>query len=252
MISLEYIIIFLLLNAFAAFVQGFTGLGFGIIVMAGLSLLPLDLERMSVVINLLLVVLNTTIIYTGRKDFQIDWRLVGLIILGEGLGVPFGYWFIYVFGDRPVFRLALGVALVLMSANQLIRPQLKKPLGSGFGILAGTVGGFLAGAFTAAGPPIAYFVYSRHTDPAKCKGTLQVVFMSATLLRLINIAFFGKGITLPILHVAGIGLPIVIFFTMIGHILTRKISPGLFIKIVFIVIAIAGMINIAKVLVSGF
>jgi len=246
--GLPFFFYFGILTAFSAFVQGFTGLGFGIIIMAGLSFLPVDLERMSVAVNLLLVLLNTTIIYAGRKDFRIDWRLVWLILFGELLGVPFGYWFILVFGDRPVFRLALGIALFLMAVHQLVRPKVRRELGSAFGVLAGAVGGFLAGAFTAAGPPIAYFVYSRHRDPARCKGTLQVVFMSATLLRLVNIIFIGRGVTLPMMKIAAFGLPFVIVLTTVGHLVTRRISPDTFMKVVFAVIAVAGLVNIYRVL----
>lgn len=248
MAGLQFFVMFGVLTAFAAFVQGFTGLGFGIIVMAGLSFLPVDLERLSVALNLLLIVLNSTIIYAGRKDFRIDWRLVWLIVLGEAFGVPFGYWFIFIFGNRPVFRLALGIVLILLAANQLARPKIKKRLSAAFGVMAGAIGGFLAGAFTAAGPPIAFFVYSRHQNPAKCKGTLQVVFMTATLWRLVNILWFGKGITPAVWNVAAFGLPIVIVFTALGHTLTRRVSQETFIKIVFSFIALAGCVNIARVL----
>ena len=244
----QFFLLFGVLTSFAAFVQGFTGLGFGIIVMAGISFLPVDMERISVALNLLLIILNSTIIFAGRRDFSIDWRLVWLIVLGETVGVPLGYWFIFVFGSRPEFRLALGVALLLMAANQLARPRIKKKLGTGFGLIAGALGGFLAGAFTAAGPPIAYFVYSRHSDPAKCKGTLQFVFLTATSWRLLNILFFGKGITAPVLRVAIVGLPLVILFTALGHVLTRRVSQETFLKIVFSVIALAGVVNIIRVL----
>jgi uncharacterized membrane protein YfcA len=246
MLDSQYILHFELIVAFAAFAQGFTGLGFGIIAIAGIAFTPWDLERASVVTNLLLIVLNCTIIYAGRKDFRIDWKLVGVILIGESAGVPMGYWFILTFGNRPVFRLALGIVLIIFAANALFRPRIRRKLPLALGAAAGVIGGFFAGAFTAGGPPLALFIYSRHKNPADAKGTLQIVFMAATLWRLINIVWFGKGVSFEILFIGAFSFPIVIFFASLGHVLTRRISSETFLKIVYAFIGFAGFLNILK------
>jgi uncharacterized membrane protein YfcA len=251
MLDLHYLWAFVLIVGFSAFAQGFMGLGFGIIVMAGVAFTPWDLERASVLTNILLIILNSTIIFAGRRDFRIDWKLVGLIISGEICGVPLGYWFIYAFGSRPVFRLALGVVLVIFAADRVFRPRLAKPLPAVLGIIAGVVAGFLAGAFTAAGPPLALFIYSRHQIPSKAKGTLQVVFMTATLWRLITIIFFGKGVTLHLLGISAMMMPGVIFFAVLGHYLTRRVSSAVFEKVVYTFIGSAGVLNIARFFFNG-
>jgi uncharacterized protein len=246
MLDLHYLWAFVLIVVFAAFAQGFMGLGFGIIVMAGAAFTPWDLERASVLTNILLLFLNSTIIFAGRRDFRIDWKLVALIISGEICGVPLGYWFIYALGNRPVFRLALGIVLVIFAADRVFRPRLAKPLPAPLGWTAGVIAGFLAGAFTAAGPPLALFIYSRHKIPAQAKGTLQVVFMSATLWRLITIIFFGKGVTLHLAGISAIMIPAVIFFAVVGHFLTRRVSSALFEKVVYTFIGVAGVLNIVR------
>jgi uncharacterized membrane protein YfcA len=246
MLDPEYLWLFFLLIGFGAFTQGFTGLGFGIIILAGIAFTPWDFERTTVVLNLLLLVLNSSIIYASRKESSINWRLVGYILAGEVFGVPLGYWFILAFGNRPVFRLALGAVLALFAANELFRPRIKKELHIGFGLLAGIMGGFLAGAFTAAGPPLALFIYSRQKDPRLAKGTLQTVFISATIWRLVNIALFGKGITMPVVKVATMAVPVQVVFTIIGHKLSRRVSKGTFLKIVYTFIGFAGVMNILK------
>jgi uncharacterized membrane protein YfcA len=244
MLDLHYFWVFVLIVVFSAYAQGFMGLGFGIIVMAGVAFTPWDLERASVLTNILLLVLNSTIIFVGRRDFRIDWKLVGLIISGEICGVPLGYWFIYAFGNRPVFRLALGIVLVIFAVDRIFRPRLAKPLPAPLGLAAGIVAGFLAGAFTAAGPPLALFIYSRHQNPAKAKGTLQVVFMTATLWRLITIIFFGKGVSLHLVELSAMIAPAVVFFAVLGHFLTRRVSSAFFEKMVFTFIGLAGVMNI--------
>jgi uncharacterized membrane protein YfcA len=115
-----------------------------------------------------------------------------------------------------------------------------------FGVLAGGVGGFLSGAFTAAGPPLALFVYSRQQDPRLAKGTLQVVFITATIWRLVNIILFGQGITVPVIKIAALTLPILVICTVLGHVASRHVSKSMFLKIVFSLILLAGLSNILK------
>lgn len=246
MLDPQYIPLVVLIVAFAAFVQGFSGLGCGIIAMAGIAFTPWDLERASVVTNILLVVLNCTIIFAGRKDAKIDWRLVAVILLGESVGVPLGYWFIYSFGSQPVFRIALGIALLLFAAHELIRPRIHHKLHLALGTAAGLAGGFFAGAFTAGGPFFALYIYSRYKNPADAKGALQIVLMSATLWRLFNIALFGRGISYEVVRIAAISIPVLIISATIGHRLARRFSSATFLKIVYSFIGMAGILNILK------
>ena len=115
-----------------------------------------------------------------------------------------------------------------------------------FGVLAGVIGGFLSGAFTAAGPALALFVYSRQQDPRLAKNTLQTVFISATILRLANIILFGRGITLPVLKIAAMTLPVLVVCALLGHGVSRRVSKDMFLKIVFSFILLAGLLNILK------
>ena len=246
MLDLHYLWLFGLLIGLGAFAQGFTGIGFGIIVLAGIAFTPWDFERATVVLNLLLLVLNGSIIYASRKEAPINWKLVGYIVTGEVFGVPLGYWFILEFGNQPVFRIVFGVTLSLFAANELLRPRIRRKLSMAFGVLAGLIGGFLSGAFTAAGPPLALFVYSRQQEPRLAKGTLQTVFISATIWRLANIIIFGKGITLPVIKIAAATLPILVVCTVLGHAASRHVSKAMFLKIVFSFILLAGIMNIFK------
>lgn len=246
MLDLQYLWVFVPLIAFSAFAQGFMGLGFSIIALAGAAFTPWDIERVTVITNILLLVLNCTVIYTGRRDFRIDWKLAGLLLSGETLGVPLGYWFIYALGNRPVFRLALGIVLLIFTADRFFRRHIPKNPPPLLGVIVGIVAGFLAGAFTASGPPLALFIYSSNEIPAKGKGTLQVVFMAATLWRLITIIFFGRGVSYHLLEISATMVVPVICFASLGHYLTRRFSSSLFEKVVYAFIGITGVINIVK------
>jgi len=246
MLDPQYLWLFGLLIGLGAFTQGFTGIGFGIIVLAGIAFTPWDFERATVVLNLLLLVLNGSIIYASRKEGPINWRLVGYILVGEIIGVPLGYRFILVFGNQPVFRLVFGVTLALFVANELFRPRIRRRLNMAVGVFAGMIGGFLSGAFTAAGPPLALFIYSRQADPRLAKSTLQTVFICATIWRLANVMLFGNGISLPVMKIAVMTLPILVVCTLLGHGVSRRVSKEMFLKIVFSSILLAGLVNILK------
>ena len=245
MLDPQYLWVFCPLVALGAFTQGFTGLGFGIVILAGVVFTPWDFERSTVVVNLLVLVLHGSVIWASRKEARIQWRLVGLILSGLAVGVPLGYWFILVLGNQPVFQLVFGLSLAGFAINELVKPRIKA-MPPSLGLPAGIVGGFLGGAFTTSGPPIAIFLYSQHRDPAILKGTLQLVFMIATVWRLINIILFGPGISKPILNITLICLLIVFIFSFIGHIISRKVSSRTFLKIVYSLIAGAGLANIAR------
>ena len=114
------------------------------------------------------------------------------------------------------------------------------------GVVAGVLGGFLAGGFTAAGPPLALFLYSQYRNAADAKGTLQVVFMAATLWRLFNIIIFGRGITIELVKLAGINIVIVVVFAILGHWVTYRLPSQWYEKIVYSFIGFAGVLYIIK------
>jgi len=247
MLDLQYLWLVGPLVALGAFTQGFTGLGFGIIILAGVVFTPWDFERSTVVVNLLVLFLQGSVIRASLKDSRIQWNLVGLLVVGLAVGVPLGYWFILAFGNQPVFQMVFGVSLAGFAANELIKPRLKA-MPRFFGLPAGILGGFLGGAFTSHGPPLAIFLYSQHQNPALLKGTLQAVFMIATLYRLVNIIFLGPGISNDVINIALICLIIVIIFSYLGHRISLKVSSRTFLRVVYTLIAGAGLANIFRAL----
>jgi uncharacterized membrane protein YfcA len=248
MLDATYLPHFMALVMFGAFAHGFMGLGFGIIVIAGLAFTGLSLERASVVLNLLLPVLFATVLFASSWDlrFKIKGKLTLLLCLGSFLGVPLGYWFLYTQGNQPVFYLALGLTLALFSVNYLLRPRINTQLPLWIGFVAALAGGFLAGAFTAGGPPLALFLYSHFENPSEAKGTLQIIFLNTTWWRLINIGVFSEGFTWQIFSWAGLLAVLVVIFAFLGHWAARRVSPLVFGRVVYSFIGLAGAANIIR------
>jgi len=249
MLDVQYLWIVCPLVALGAFTQGFTGLGFGIVVLAGIVFLPWNFERSTVVVNLLVLPLNSIVIWESIRKYPIQWRLVGLIFFGLIFGVPLGYLFVLFFGNKPIFQIVFGLSLAGFAAHELIKPRIRA-MPVLFGLPAGMVGGFLGGAFTATGPPIAIFLYSQNKNPALLKGTLALVFMIATLWRLLNIILIGPGIDHSVMEITSICFVIVVVFAFIGHKISLRVTSETFLRTVYALIAVAGLANVVRAFVK--
>jgi uncharacterized membrane protein YfcA len=168
------------------------------------------------------------------------------MLIGEIVGVPLGYLFILILGNQPIFRLILGVSLIGFAVNGLLRPRFRQKLSLFFGSVAGLIGGFLTGAFTMGGPPLALFLYSRYQNPVDAKATLQIMILMACIYRLFNIFMFGEGITPNILKIGAISLLFVMVFSGIGHLSSRRIPKELFVKIIYLFICFAGIMSVIR------
>jgi uncharacterized membrane protein YfcA len=248
MLDPAFLWLFGLLVAVGAFTQGFTGLGFGIIILAGISFTTWDLERCTVIISLLVVTIHMVIILSSRREGRIQWPMVGFVLAGLALGVPLGYLFILTYGNQPVIQLVLGVTLTGFALNELFKPRFRKALPRFMGFPAGVLGGFLGGAFTTSGPPLAIYIYSQNEDPSLLKSTLQTVFFVTNLWRLVNIQVYGPGIGWPVLKITLLAVPLVAIFGFWGHRLSRRASSRFFLRSVYALIALSGCANMVRAL----
>lgn len=235
-----------LMTAVAAFTQGFCGFGYGILSMALVSLVAAGMERVSVVITMGALVAITTIYLMTRRDNKTDWKQVGLLLVGSAVCVPFGYWFLAVFGDRAVFRLVLGVALLGFAVYGLARPHVKRKMPLWAAPLFGGFSGLLTGAFSTGGPPMVFYLYTQEDDPRLAKGTLQVVFTMTCLFRLTTVALAKPGLTAELFGAWVYIIPGTIVLTVLGHWMSKRLSIRVFRVVVYGVIALAGVMNVAK------
>jgi uncharacterized membrane protein YfcA len=236
----------LLVILIAGFVHGYGGFGFGILSMSVFSLLPVDIERMSVVITLNVLVIPPLVFVLSRSRGHVRWADIGLLFLGAMCGQPVGYWFIATFGDRAIFRVVLGAVLLVAAANGFrssFRPR-RFPLWSA--PLFGTVSGFLAGAFVSGGPPVVLFLYSRTRDPRDMKATIQALFVMMTIFRMSIIGVAGRGYTQDVLLLSAISIPLVIPFVALGHRFSDRGNVLAFRRGVYCLIGAFGVMGLTK------
>lgn len=248
MLDPAFLWLFALLVVLGAFTQGFTGLGFGIVILAGISFTSWNFERSTVIVNLLVLIIHLSIILSSKKQARINWQLVGFVIAGLAVGVPLGYWFLLAYGNQGILQFIFGATLTAFSINEVIKPKLRKPLPRIMGLPAGAAGGFLGGAFTTSGPPLAIYIYSQNEEPALLKSTLQMVFFITTVWRLMAIELFGPGIGWPVLKITLMAVPLVAIFSFLGHKFSNKVSSRLFLRSVYTLIAVSGLANMLRAL----
>jgi len=235
-----------LFTVIAAFTQGFSGFGYGIVLMALLSMVTAEMERASVFVTLSIVVVIVVLMLRSRRDRCVNWKRVGLIFTGILIGSPVGYRFVLHCDKMPVFRIVFGVALILFALNGIVRPHIKRHIPVGFAPLFGVCSGLLSGAFASGGPPLVLYFYSQEDDPRHAVSSLQAVFLSAAFYRVIVILAGGKGISGQLLLQAGCTAPLILVMTTLGYRLSKRVTATSFMGIVYGLVILAGVINVVK------
>lgn len=245
------LIIILAIMAVAAFLHGYTGFGYGLVAMTAFSFLPIDIERILVVITITVIILMIEIVILAKRSSGIHWimwKAVGLIFIGEVIGIPIGYWFVLTYGGMPIFRLVFGIILIGFCLNGLIRPKIKTKIPDGYVPLIGFASGLVGGAIMSGGPPLVLYLYSREDEPRRTVATLQVCFLFMCIYRLVIVGVGKLGITGKILFQSSTAIPAILIATALGFVLSKRISSKNFLKAVFILIGVAGVVNIIKAL----
>ena len=228
----------------AAFVQGYAGFGFGIVAMALLAFLPVDMERAAAAANAVGVIqLGTLLAITWRRH-GVAWRPALVIALGAATGLPLGYAFIVTYGDAPLFGLCLGLVLLAFALQGLValrRSLATRPWPRWLAFPVGLASGLLGGAFVSGGPPVVLYLTSRVEDPRAMKATIQLVFLIGMCLRLALVGGGPVGFDRSLLLAAVVALAPVMLAIVVGHRLSQRAGVATFRRVVFGLIGVAGI-----------
>ena len=227
----------------AFFIRSLTGFG-GALVSIPLLALLFDLKfvvPLEALFEVGLSILLMRNVYNSISKITLIPLIIGTII-GSLLGTYILYSLANIFLKR-----ALGVAIILFALNLLMGKISNhiKPLSSGWGVLAGTIGGVLGGLFGTSGPPFVVYL----TYKLKKKNVLR-----ASLIGLFAIdyswrvgVFAATGLlTIQILKFALLLTPALILGTILGHKVHFKISEVQFRQIVAAILTVSGIFLIVR------
>ena len=250
MFDLRKIAPILIVIPLAAGVRGFAGLGSGIISMTTFSLLDANLERVSVVLNIIFLINTVILLYLSSKRMKINWRQVLFVSIGTAIGIPAGYQFILQYHQMPLFKFYLGIIILLGSGYFFFPFRFRKRIHPTFGILFGAVSGFIAGAFMSGGPPLSLYLYAQMDDPRDMKGTLQATFIISSVIRLVTVGVGKAGYTEDVLLTALIILVPAAVLLYVGHRVSEKLDLHLIRKLIYGLLGIFGAIIAVNGMVS--
>jgi uncharacterized membrane protein YfcA len=222
--------------AFAGFIQGLTGFGFGLVSMALLPL-ALSFKEALVVVAVLNVAACATTLLSTRRHFS--WRRGTDLAIGSCVGVPIGFYAL-VHLDSQLLLHALGAVMCLFAVSELFlarRFRVQFPAWAGFPV--GVVSGGLGGAFNIGGPPVIAYAYSQPWAKEEIVATLQLVFGTSAILRLVLVDQSGL-LSQTLLQIALVALAPMLISIAAGSRLLQRVPREQLKNAVFLFLLVMG------------
>lgn len=169
--------------AFAAFVQGTTGVGFALLLAPICGLLEPSLLPVGVLV--LMLPLNAYV--TWRERGSVDGASAGWITLGRAVGTGGGVAVLALLSARQLGMFVSGSILAAVAAT-LLSPTFKP--GRRTLIAAGVVTGITETATGVGGPPLALAL--QHGSPARMRSTIALCFLVGEVMSLALLALGGR------------------------------------------------------------
>ena len=219
-----------------AAVQGFVGLGLGLVA-APVTML---LEPALMPDLLLWLAMLFPFITLTREHDDIDWRGLAWSVSARIPGTAVGVYLLTIFSDR-----ALGVAVALMvlvsvatTAKAVVVPVNRSSL-----VTAGFASGVTGTATSIGGPPLA--VLYQHRSAEQIRSTLGVYFVLGAGLSLVGLGV-GGGLEASTFILAMALVPCLLVGFVITHVLRGLVPRGRIRVAVLVVCAASAVVLLAR------
>lgn len=220
-----------------SFIQAVSGFGYAIVLM---SVLPFFINIQT---SAVLEVFTSTIMVGAialRYRKNIRWKLIVIPLIANSV---FGYIGILIqsFAPEKLLRCVLGICLIVLSLwmmkSHTKRQMKNKTL---FGLLAGTLSGFMGGMMSIGGPPMVLYYLDATDTKEEYTATLQTYFLFSTVYLFMTHILMGhfssQVFRYSIAALAGLGAG-----TVFGLSIFKKIKQDVFRKVVYLFMAFAGI-----------
>lgn len=229
-------LIIILTTALGAFILGASGFGFALVTVPILSGLT-SIYTAVPLVALGTLTSNTILgIYYRRSC---DFKIVGQLLLGAVLGIPFGFLALeYV----PVswMLITLGFMLLAYATYALISPMMPVLKSKAWLYGAGFMAGLLMGGYNLPGPPVILYGNSQRWPQVEFKGNLSRFFWVNAF-----VAVLGHGLqnrlSKEVLYQFLVTLPGLIVGLFVGIALAKLFNPLLFRRSVLILLIFIGI-----------
>jgi hypothetical protein len=233
---MEVVIIVLSILMISSLVRSTFGFGDALISMPLLTLV-IGIKTASPLVALISLA-NASAIVASSWRF-IDLRSAIKLLIGSMIGIPLGMFFL-IHSPEQVIKTFLGIILILFALYRFLNPKLPLLSNDKWGYLFGFVAGLLGGAYNTNGPPAVIYGTLRQWSPGNFRSTLQGFLLPANCM-----IVFGHGLgglwNAQVFNLFLAGVPIVLFGTMFGNYIIRKLAPHKFTNTLHSILLLLGI-----------
>lgn len=210
----------------AGFIHSAIGFGFGIV---AVTLLPLvaEVKQAHIVISTASFPVLLMAAWAYRQGA--DRKVLLHALIGAAIGMPAGLFAFEKVSPSLLIRIT-GVAIlgmVWMSFRNRRMAAAEVTESGGSAGLAGLFGGFLAGAVSIAGPPVAAFALGQGWKPERFKAFINQFLLIVSLYKIFGMSTRGM-IDRDVLTEASLLAPMAIIGIQLGAFFSRRLSTRLF------------------------
>ncbi|MEZ5752365.1 MAG: sulfite exporter TauE/SafE family protein [Paracoccaceae bacterium] len=225
----------------AAFVRGYSGFGYPVLVVAAGALVtnPLALVPMAVLGDLVLCIQHAR---AARPDVR--WPVVGRLALGAAVGLLPGVWILSLV-DETTARVFIGVMVLLACAVMLSGWTLPKGAGPAATLGMGAVSGIAAPAGVA-GPPAVMLVAALGLEPLAFRATLLAYFVALDTMTFGQFWLAGQ-VDATVLGLTALSVPLVVIGSALGARRVMNADPAGFRKVTIAALAVMAVIGLLRV-----
>lgn len=227
----------------AAIVRGYSGFGFSMFAVTGLSLLRPPAEVVPMVLTLEIAA-SAHLLPAVWSD--VDWRSLRWLLAGMLVSTPLGVW---VLASTPASstRVLVSVLVLIASAGLWRGFALRRVPGPGATFATGAVSGLLNGTAAIAGPPAILFYFSSPAAAAVSRASLITYFLGTDVVAASFSAAYGLLTPAALLRALVLLVPLGCGVA-IGNRRFIASDPGVFRRVVLallMVLAITGLVRAA-------
>lgn len=234
-----------LIVIFASIMRAFTGFGFALVAVPGLSLLMAPTQAVVLCVMLVLAVsLATLKTFWGQAPLKPMLPMIVLSLCGTVIGSA-------VLGSISSESFQLWVGMAVIGACLLL--TFYRPSGlrdsPGLGIVVGMVSGLMNGAMGIPGPPVVVYAVATQSGPQSTRAMLMTFFLFSCVFGLgsfMMAGYVGAGS----LWLFALVFPAMYFGDKLGYWLFRRFGTTLYRRIAVSVLFLVGFVITGRALLA--
>ncbi|MBR6503796.1 MAG: sulfite exporter TauE/SafE family protein [Firmicutes bacterium] len=236
------LLLFILIQVFANIIQAITGFAGGPLAMPpSMALVGVIPAKSS--LSLIFLVSTGVVAFQNRR--HINPKKLGTMLFFMAFGFLPGLW-LFAHMEATMIMIIYGIVVTLIGIWKLWRPQVSGN-GSRWGYLALILSGITQGMFTSGGPFAVIYASSAMKDKDEFRATLSAVWAILNLYMVIDMYF--RGMYPPYNIKLGLVSILPVFAAIwIGNRINKKLDAAAFMKLVFILLIVSGILLIINAL----